>query len=230
MKGYFITGTDTEVGKTVATAVIGLLLQKQKKKIGVMKPVGSGGVEIDGRLYSEDAIFLKKTLGLMEDLSIINPICLKHPLAPKVAAEHVGQDVDLSVIREAQIKFQSKQLDILLVEGVGGVMVPLRHDYLVLDMIRDLKFPVIIISRPNLGTINHTIMTTSILKQEKIHIVGIVFNYAKKQEKGLAEKTNPREIKRISGVKVLGEIPYIENIEKSPIEKIEKYLDISSLI
>lgn len=230
MQGYFITGTDTEVGKTVATAVLGLLFQKQKKKISVMKPIASGGLGKDGKCISEDALFLKKILNLTEPLEMINPICLKHPLAPKVAAEYIGQDINISAIKSEYVDFQNRKLDYLLVEGVGGVMVPLKHDYLVLDMIKDFKFPVIIVARPNLGTINHTILTTSLLKQEQIPIAGIVFNYAKKQEKGIAERTNPNEIKRLSGVRVLGEIPYIEDLEKINIEQLEKHLDINHLL
>ncbi|MFC1518040.1 dethiobiotin synthase [Candidatus Margulisiibacteriota bacterium] len=230
MRGYFITGTDTEVGKTVATAVLGLLLKKQGKKIGVLKPIASGGVEVDGKLVSEDAQFVKKILDLPESLDVINPICLKHPLAPKVAADHVGEKIDLKQINSSHLKFQKQKTEILLVEGAGGVMVPINHDYLILDMIKDLRYPVIIVTRPNLGTINHTVLTTSILKQEKIPIAGVIFNYTKEQEKGMAERTNPNEINRLSGVKVLGEIPFLENTEKIPLEIIEKTLDISTLL
>ena len=229
MKGYFITGTDTDVGKTIATAVLGLLFQKKGMKVGVMKPVASGGREIEGKHYSEDAIYFKKVLSLTETLQTINPVCFEHPLAPKVAADQVGRELDLAAVQAAYTRIKG-QKDVLLIEGVGGVMVPLRHDYLVLDMIKDFKFPVIIITRPNLGTINHTVLTTSILKQENIPIAGLIFNYMKKQQKGLAERTNPQEVQRIANVPVLGEIPFIEDVENIPIVEIEKHLDISPLL
>ncbi|MBU0581267.1 MAG: dethiobiotin synthase, partial [Candidatus Margulisbacteria bacterium] len=100
----------------------------------------------------------------------------------------------------------------------------------VLDMIKEFNFPVIIVTRPNLGTINHTILTTSILKQENIPIAGIVINYSKQQEKGIAEHTNPHEIKRLSGVPILGEIPFCKNVEQLDVVNLKKNLDISYLI
>jgi dethiobiotin synthetase len=231
MKGYFITGTDTNVGKTVATAVLATLFQEKNKKVSVMKPVGTGGKDVDGRLISEDAIFLKDILKLPAPLELINPVCLKHPLAPKVAADQTGQEVDLAAVTVAFEYLKDKgKPDIMLIEGVGGILVPIRHDYLVVDMIKQLGFPVIIVARPGLGTINHTLLTTSFLKQEKIPIAGIIFNNVRKSEKSLAEKTNPQEIKRLSGLPILGEIPYLEKMERTAIAGLGKQLNLSTLL
>mgnify|MGYP001572624329 CR=1 FL=1 len=131
--GFFITGTDTDVGKTVVTAILGLLFQKKGKKVGVMKPVATGGKKVGNTFVSQDARFLKDILSLTTPLEIINPLCLEHPLAPKLAAEHIGKEIDLLPIRTAYTKIKDTS-DLLLVEGVGGVMVPIRHDYLVADL------------------------------------------------------------------------------------------------
>jgi dethiobiotin synthetase len=211
-KGYFITGTDTEIGKTLVTGLLGRYFQLQGMSVGAFKPIASGGEEKDGVLCSEDALFLKSFLKLAEPLELINPLCLQKPLAPKVAAEQDNHQIKLEKYINAFHAYQEK-VDVLLVEGVGGVMVPIKKDYLVADMIKEVGLPVIIVTRPNLGTINHTILTTSYLQQEDIPIAGIVINYSKQQEKGLAEKTNPQEIKRLSGVPIIGEVPYIENLE-----------------
>ncbi len=230
MHGFFITGTDTDVGKTVATAALGLLFQAKKKKVAVVKPVGTGGIDIEGRLYSEDAIFLKKTLNLDLPLELMSPICLKHPLSPKTAADHEKKQIDLAAINIALQKVKDTKPDVTLIEGVGGVLVPLRHDYLVIDLIKALKRPVIIVARTGLGTINHTLLTTSLLKQEKVPIAGIIFNHNHPGEKGISEKTNPKEVERLSGLKILGELPYQKDISKLTYEQVKDHIDISTLL
>lgn len=230
MNGFFITGTDTNIGKTIATAVLGLLLQKQGKKVRVLKPVASGGSHHDGLYVSDDALFLKKTLRLPTPLDLINPICFHEALAPKVAAEIAGKEVDLTAISVAVDYYRNNERpDILLVEGVGGILVPIKHDYLVVDMIRDLKFPVIVVTRPGLGTINHTLLTTSFLKQEKIPIAGIIINHSNKNGKGVAERTNPQEIRRLSGLTLLGEIPFIDDLGQLEMHVTTNTLNISAL-
>jgi len=231
MKGYFITGTDTNVGKTVATAVLGLLFQQKNKKVGVMKPIATGGKEIDGALCSDDALFLKKTLKLTTPLERINPVCLRHPLSPKVAADQTGHEIDITKIHSAfAYEKDTTKADIMLIEGIGGILVPIKHDYLVVDMIKDFGFPVIIVARAGLGTINHTMLTTSFLKQEKIPIAGIIFNHSQKTTPGLAERTNPREIQRLSGLPILGEIPFIEDMEHINEKDLKNTLTIDQLL
>ena len=201
-KTLFITATDTHVGKTVATFVLGTLLNAKGHGVGVMKPVQCGG---------NDAAFLKKALKLDDDLSLINPCYAPEPLSPHLAFRRAGKAVDLQKIRRCYESLRSRH-EVLLIEGAGGLMVPLKHGYYNADLIRDLNAEVIIVSRLGLGTINHTLLTVEAVQAKGLNIRGIVFSDTNPKMKSIAEKNNPIAIKRLSGVKVLGTIPYLKQM------------------
>jgi dethiobiotin synthetase len=199
-KVIFITATDTNVGKTIATFVLGVLLKRQGHTIGVMKPVQCAG---------GDASFLKKALETGDDLNLINPCFAPEPLSPHLAFRRAGKKVEIARIKKA-FKVLKARHDVLLVEGAGGLMVPLTDHYYTADLIRDLNAEIIIVSRLGLGTINHTLLTINQAKTYGLKIKGIVFSETKKGRKTMAEQTNPSEIARLSGIKVLGTIPYLK--------------------
>ncbi len=203
-KGFFITATDTGVGKTVCVFVLATLLREKGFKVGVMKPVQCGG---------KDAQFLKKHLDLHDDLRLINPYDAPESLSPHLAFERAKIKIDRREILKVYRKLES-QYDIVLVEGAGGLMVPLTKDYLVADLIRDLDLDVILVSRLGLGTINHSLLTINQLKDFGLNVAGIIFNSSQKEKPGIAEKTNPKVIKQLSGVKVLGILPYMKRFSK----------------
>jgi dethiobiotin synthetase len=200
-KIIFITGTDTGVGKTVAVYVLGVLLKAQGFNVGVMKPVQCAG---------GDAQFLKRSLGLQDDLKMINPFYAPEPISPHLAFRRAKIKFDKQRVLDRLRKLQS-QHEIILVEGAGGLMVPLTERYYNADLITDLKAEVIIVSRLGLGTINHTLLTINEAKRRKLKIGGIVFCQTKPGGKSLPESTNPREIEKLSGIKVLGTIPYFKS-------------------
>jgi dethiobiotin synthetase len=203
----FITATDTNVGKTVATLVLGMLLADKGKTVGVLKPVQCGG---------NDAAFLKKELGLKDPLETINPCFAKEPLSPHLAFRRAGKKVRLKTIKKS-LKTLKQKYDVVLIEGAGGLMVPLKDDYFTRDLIADLKAEVIIVSRLGLGTINHTLMTINQVKAYGLKIKGVLFSETSTKPKAVAEKTNPDEISRLSGVKVLGIIPYLKTKSRKEI-------------
>ena len=209
-KGIFITGTDTGVGKTFVA--VGLINALKEKGFNVcpMKPVETGCRTKKGKLIPEDTMSLIKASGIKEAIDVINPYRFKHPLAPSVAAELERKSIKKEKIFSAY-NYLSKKYDITIVEGAGGIMAPLYKKYLFLDFIKDLKLPVIIISRPGLGTINHTLLTISAAKGRGVNILGVVINYAAKTKTGIAEKTNPEIIKRLGGVPVIGIVLYSKN-------------------
>ena len=200
-RAIFITATGTHVGKTIVTFVLGTLLKAKGFDVGVMKPVQCAG---------GDAAFLKKALGLTDEINIINPCYAPEPLSPHLAFRRAGKTVDMAKIRRA-CKTLLARHDILLVEGAGGLMVPLKDNYYNADLIRDLKAEVIIVARLGLGTINHALLTINQAKAYGLKIKGIIFSDTTGKTKGIAEKTNPAEIQRLSGVKVLGIIPYLKS-------------------
>ena len=198
----FITATDTEVGKTITTFVLGVLLKTKGCDIGIMKPVQCGG---------DDAVFLKKALQIEDDLELINPCYAPEPLSPHLAFRRAGKRFNLDLILRSFMRLQAVH-DVLLIEGAGGLMVPLKANYYNADLIRDLNAEVVIVARLGLGTINHTLLTINQAKAYKLKIKGIIFSDTNSKTKSIADKTNPIEIEKLSGVKVLGSIPYLKQI------------------
>jgi len=204
--GLFITGTDTGVGKTYVSAGIATALKCQGVDVGVMKPVETGCKMREGLLMPRDALRLIKAAGVNDSLSLVTPYMFRRPLAPAVAGELEGKTIDPVRIISA-FRSLSKRHEFMIVEGAGSIMVPLSGKYTYLDLAKKMGFPVLIVARPGLGTINHTMLTIEALRGRKIKIAGIVINYALDQKSGAAEKTSPRVIEKISGVRIKGIIP-----------------------
>jgi len=205
--GFFITGTDTGVGKTVVTGAIARWLVEQGKGVGVFKPIATGCRREREGLVSADAEFLAYCSRSEFTLAQINPVRYHEPLAPSVAAERSGRDIDWDEIHLSYRNLTQKN-DIILVEGIGGVMVPITDDYLVLDLMADLQLPVIIVARPGLGTINHTLLTVNACRARNLSITGIVINRYQPETATLAEETNPDVIARLARIPMPLIVPF----------------------
>ena len=198
MHSFFITGTDTGVGKTYITAQLCRMFRQAGLDVGVMKPVSSGG--------RQDARYLLKQTGLKDPLDLVNPIHFKTPVAPTLAAKLADKRINIRRIFFAYKKLKALHKDGILIEGVGGVLVPLNKGYLVADLIKEFRIPVIIITRSSLGTVNHTLLTIESLKSRKIPISGFIVNYGlpgnepKTRLEKLTARFSPRMIEQISGV------------------------------
>ena len=206
-KGIFITGTDTGVGKTYLASGIAAEMRHRGVNVGVMKPAETGCRMRGGRLVPRDARCLMKAAGVDDSLALVNPYRFRRPLAPSVAARLAGKKIkpDRIVVACREL---SRRHDFMIVEGAGGIMVPLRGSYTYLDLALALALPVLIVARPSLGTINHTLLTIAALKERRLEISGIVINHTREQKEGLAEMTNPAVMESISGVKIVGTIPF----------------------
>ena len=202
-QGIFITGTGTEIGKTVIAGGFAASLKGAGTNVGVMKPVSTGD--------TADAQSLKHAAQIDDALSLINPIFLRHPLAPSVAARIEEREIDLSHIESTFAKLQRKY-DFLIVEGVGGIAVPILDDFLVAHLINKLQLPILIVAQVGLGTLNHTLLTVGFARQFNIQIAGIVLNGLRPDIAGLAEATNPLEIERLTDVPVIGVVPYEKKV------------------
>lgn len=184
-KAIFITGTDTGVGKTyVARRIIDDLRQKGYK-VAAFKPIVSGGAEDIKSLGAE------------------NIYVFKHPLAPSVAARLEQKNISIKKIL-AKYKELCCKNDFVIVEGIGGLLVPIKKGYFVADLIKDMDIPAIVVARPGLGTINHTLLTVKTAQNYGIEVLGIVFNETKKTRRTICERTNSEEIEQESSVSVLG--------------------------
>ncbi|MFC1667556.1 dethiobiotin synthase [Candidatus Omnitrophota bacterium] len=220
VKGFFVTGTDTGVGKTEVASYLARRFLLKGFSVAVMKPVATGV-----KKFCEDARILKTYSCSKEPLGHINPISLKLPLAPLVASEIQKKKIDTNIIWKHFKRLKSDN-DLVIVEGIGGIMVPIsrkgKKTFYVLDLILKMALPVIVVARPNLGTINHTLMTVNLLKDKNIKVSGIIFNYTSPVKQDLSIKTNPAMIERLSGVKVLGIMYYSKNRNKRRMRWLRK--------
>ncbi len=204
-KGIFVTGSDTGVGKTVIAGAIAASIKAQGLNVGVMKPVASGAKEIDGRLVSEDVVYLKKIIDSADDDDLVNPIRLKQPIAPTIAAAKSGIQIDIDKVWKAYEELTNRH-DFVVVEGIGGLMVPVDDTLFVADMACKMDLPLVIVSRDYLGTINHTLLTVEYARSRNLRIKGIIINMLKSDDDVV------REIEKYSSAPILGTIPFKENV------------------
>ena len=200
-KSIFITATDTGVGKTIISCAIGLALKKKGLDVGYMKPFQCSGF---------DAEFLCRVLGIKDERELVNPYYASEPLAPYVAFKRAKVRIDLEKILKAY-KELSRRHDVLIIEGAGGLLVPIKKDYLIADLIRDLDVPALIVARAGLGTLNHTLLTQRYALDCGIKVKGVIINAY--QGRDSAEKTNPQALKEFLDVPLLGIIPRIKNVK-----------------
>ena len=206
LPGLLVTGTDTGIGKTLVAGAIANWFHRQGHRVAVCKPAGSGCVRRREGLVSEDAEFLAHCAEARHPLDLICPQRYVEPLAPAVAAERAKQPVDWETI-DRSIKLMSRDTDVMIVEGVGGLMVPMDEKHTFLDVALWLKLPVVVVARPNLGTINHTLLTVGALRSRGVKVGGVVINRYPTDTPGAAEETNPRAIERWGKTHVLCVVP-----------------------
>jgi dethiobiotin synthetase len=208
--GLFITGTDTGVGKTVIAGAIANWVHRRGRRVAVCKPCATGCVRRREGLVSEDAEFLAACSDTPHPLDLICPVRYAEPLAPAIAAERLGESLDWASINRS-IRLMSVGSDLMIVEGVGGIMVPMDSKTTVLDMVVQLKVPTVIVARAGLGTINHTLLTIAALRGAGVRVAGVVINRYPTDVASAAEETNPRAIERWGKTSVLCLVPE-ENI------------------
>jgi dethiobiotin synthetase len=196
MRGLFITGTDTGVGKTEVTAGIARIWRREGRAFRVRKPVATGG--------DEDARKLALAAGVV-DVRSIAPLTFAEPAAPPVAARLEGQELSLGLLSEGMLLPRSE--DALLVEGVGGLLCPLTATLTVADLAAGLRFPLVIVARRSLGTLNHTLMTVEVARNRGLKVAGVVVSETSPVTT-LAEQSNVEELRARLAVPVLAVVPY----------------------
>jgi dethiobiotin synthetase len=195
------------VGKTIVAATLAYLLRMKGLKVGVMKPVTSGCREDNGRLVSDDALLLCRASGVKcgDDVA---PYLLREPLAPAEAAKFDGVRIDFGHIHTCYERIAADH-DYVIVEGAGGLMVPLAGGLLVADLARNLDLPLLVVARPDLGTINHTVLTCFGAQQMGLAVAGVIINNYP-HAPGPAERSAPHHIGSLCGAPVLGLWPHHE--------------------
>lgn len=204
-KGVFVTGTDTDVGKTEVGRAAIASLRASGLSVGVMKPIETGV----GKQGPLDAKALKEAAGVDDPLGDICPQQFALPAAPDVAARDEGRTLDLEAILRAYQRIGANR-DFVWVEGAGGLLVPTTSQTCMADLARTLELPVLLVARAALGTINHTLLSLAELERQKLPCVGVVISHS-------GGPLSPAETKNLSGLKarlgtqLLGELPPIQS-------------------
>lgn len=196
-QGVFVTGTGTEVGKTVVAATVARTLAGEGQRVHVFKPAVTGldeGVETDHAL-------LRRASGSSQSDEEIAPYRFGPPASPHLAAALAGEEIDPGRLREAAAT-AAEGADAIVCEGVGGLLVPLSPTYLVRDLAADLGYPLVVVASPGLGTINHTLLTVEAARTAGLEIAALVLT-PWPQEPTEIESSNRETIAGLAGVPVL---------------------------
>lgn len=205
MNGLFITGTDTDIGKTALSALLLAELRRRKINAAPMKPAQTG---CSGCVPDLDYSLSMASMTVSEDhYACMSPYQFEPACSPHLAAEMAGTEIDIADMVIAARTLAS-EYDFVIAEGAGGIMVPLNSRELMLDLMQALKFPILLVARPGLGTINHTLLSIRALRSDGLNIAGVVFVAPTDQEFTFIEEDNGNTIEHFGKVPVLGTIPY----------------------
>ncbi len=206
-----MTGTDTGVGKTFVACALAAWCRHQGIDVGVMKPVATGGRRVRGRWVSDDAIRLARAAGVDDPWALVNPVCFREPIAPWTAALRARTPIRMAVICRAFQALGARH-EFLIVEGVGGLLVPLSARATVADLAKELGLPVLLVARSGLGTLNHTLLSLQCIRGKKLRLLGVVMNQSEPPPtevmSRLSAKTNPSILRRLTRAPVLGQLPF----------------------
>lgn len=212
---YFITGTDTDVGKTICTKALLQAAKAQGVKTLAYKPIAAGCEQTEEGLRNEDALILQNNCTMNLDYDAVNPISFEQPIAPHIAALEVDQAISLSMIDDGLNYLQQQQPDYLLVEGAGGWHLPINHQVLLSDWVSDKKLPVILVVGLKLGCLNHALLTAKAIEQSGLKITGWIANHLQPDMAYVAQ--NIETLKEFMNAPLIGEIPYLENINEQDL-------------
>ncbi|MFH0966592.1 MAG: dethiobiotin synthase [Methanobacteriota archaeon] len=223
MNGFFITGTDTEIGKTAVTAALARYFSK-RVQVGVFKPIQSGVID----LSESDASYLSRAIGYPGPCEDSFAYSFPDPVAPILAAELSHVSISLEVIREMYERVQNRS-ELILVEGAGGLMVPVAENVLMADIAIACNLPLLIIARPDLGTINHILLTVHTARSLGIPVRGVIINGYRSTSSGPDISKTVSLIQEFGDIEVLGVIPWIHAPDTmSVIDQISQWIHNSN--
>ena len=227
MKPLFITATDTDIGKTYVCAGLAHSLKKLDIDVGIMKPFACG-VKQKAGFSSNDLTILSKAAMVNDAEELLNPFFFPIPASPYTAAKNLGVKIDINYLMKCFRKLD-KIHDVMLVEGIGGIMTPILKDYAIIDLIKDLEANTIIVTSSKIGTINHTIMTCDMCKNMKIPVKGLIINNF--DSTGYPVSDLERDLSALTDLPVLCSLPHMQKFNLNDYAKmIENKMDLLSLI
>lgn len=213
LPGLFVVGTDTGVGKTRVAAAVARALVREGHRVGVLKPVATGATRDGGAWKCEDAGHLIDAVGGGLPVDRVAPILFEEPLAPCVAARRAGSPLRQADVEAATARaldwWADGRADVMVVEGVGGLLCPLAEGTTVADLAVALDYPLLVVARRGLGTLNHTLLTVEAAHHRGLRVAGLVLNSAEPETGSAAESTAAGELaRRLPGLAVLAELPH----------------------
>ena len=227
LNSIFITGTDTDVGKTYVATGLAVTLRKMKIDVGVMKPFAAGTAQKTG-FKSEDVEILANAAQVNDPEMLLNPQFFPIVASPYTALKNLKITPNIKLILN-RFKKLSKLHSMLLVEGMGGIMTPILQDYFVTNLINDMKLPTIIVTRTKIGTVNHTVMTCKMCEKYKIPVKGIIINNF--DINGYNVKELKQDLENLTNIQVLGSIPFIDDMSDTSLYRVfKKNIDFKSLL
>lgn len=212
MKGIFITGTDTGIGKTVVAGVLGRYLSDRGYNVITQKWIETGS---KGRPADVDAhlkLMKKRREEIKDYLPYVSPYAFRFASSPHLAAKLERKRIEPEVIKRSY-RFLSERFDTVIVEGTGGALVPFSRKKLVIDIAKELNLVILIVAGNKLGAINHTLLTIEAMKKRNMKIAGIIFNNLSSKSEGIILKDNTRIIKALTGEAILGILPRLRDKE-----------------
>ncbi|MFH0797392.1 MAG: dethiobiotin synthase [Candidatus Omnitrophota bacterium] len=212
-KVIFVAGTDTGAGKTVATGLLGRYLSRKGYRVVTQKWVQTGCSGFPEDMEVHLRLMEKKRRDFEGYLSLMMPYIFKFPSAPYLSARLEKRRIDLSGIEET-LKVLANGFDFVIVEGIGGLLVPLTGSCLLADFVKKLNLPVLLVAGNRLGAINHTLLSLEALKARKIKTLGVIFNNISPNEDKRILQDNPEIVAKISGEKVLGVLPRVKHLSQ----------------
>jgi dethiobiotin synthetase len=219
LKGFFITGTDTEIGKTMITGLLTRYFLSKGVKAFPYKPIQSGAIQVNGKWVAPDVEFYEE-ITKQSFNNETNTYLLNTPSSPHLAAMKDHIQIEPHKIIQ-QVEKLTTQKDLVFVEGAGGLIVPLNEETTILDLIEEVSLPVILVARAGLGTINHTSLSVMALKQRNIPIAGIIINQNSPDGNEEIEVDNQRMIEKLTGVPVIGKLKYID-LDKEKLSELDE--------
>lgn len=222
-RGIFVTGTDTGIGKTVVACALAAWCRSRGIDVGVMKPIATGGYRSrEGgadRWVSEDALRLRRAARARDPWSLINPVCFPEPLAPWTAAQRRGATIRLDAVLRI-VRRLSARHEFLVIEGIGGLAVPLSAQVTLAHLARRLALPLVLVARPGLGTLNHTLLSVAYARRMGLSLRAVVINQAASPSADptsrLIERTNLQTLGRLIPEPVLGPLPFRDRLRGEP--------------
>ena len=226
MNSIFVTGTDTDVGKTCVSAAMANYFREKNIDVGVMKPFASG-YKATADSVSEDVEILMKYSQTHDSIDLVNPYYFEIPTSPYDACKQLNLEIDISKVIDSYTQLASIH-DMVIVEGIGGIMTPISKNYFVSDLISDLNLESIIVTGTKIGSVNHSMLTYEHARQKNLKFKGFIIN--QNVADGYDLSNMKHQIFGLTGHKVFGAIPYVEPFSIEPyIATFPNVVDVSKL-